>query len=59
MAKKQSVGRPTNSAKMKKSAKIFINMTEEQKKKLVEKADESDLSLSHICLQALKQCGYI
>lgn len=51
---KRNVGRPLKSNESKKSAKIFINMTEEQKEKLVKKAEETDLSLSYICLQALK-----
>ena len=55
----RKVGRPLKSDKTKKSAKIFINMTEDQKVKLVKKAEEHDVSLSHICLQALKKCGYI
>jgi len=55
MAKeKRNVGRPRKSDKVKKSAKIFINMTEEQKNKLVKEAEKLDLSLSQICLQALK-----
>lgn len=57
--KTPKIGRPPKSNKTKKSAKIFINMTEEQKKKLIKKAEKSDISLSHICLQALKECGYI
>lgn len=52
--KTPKVGRPTKSIKTRKSAKIFINMTEEQKEKLVKKAETLDQSLSYICLQALK-----
>lgn len=48
------VGRPPKSDKTKMSAKIFINMTETQKKKLVKNAEESQKSLSQICLEALK-----
>ena len=57
--KPRKVGRPPKSNKTKKSAKIFINMTEEQKEKLIKKAEESDVSLSYICLQALKKYGII
>ena len=59
MKKVAKVGRPPKSDEAKKSAKIFINMTEEQKEKLVKKAEKLDLSLSHICLQALKDKGII
>ena len=54
MKKSQKVGRPPKPDKTKMSAKIFINMTETQKKKLVKKAEESQKSLSQICLEALK-----
>jgi hypothetical protein len=59
MKKLAKVGRPPKSDERKKSAKIFINMTEKQKAKLVKKAEELDLSLSYICLQALKDKGII
>ena len=60
MAKEtRSIGRPRKPDKAKKSAKIFINMTEEQKFKLIKKAEKDDLSLSQICLQALKAQGII
>ena len=36
----RSIGRPRKSDKAKKSAKIFINMTEEQKSKLIKKAEK-------------------
>ncbi len=52
--KTPKVGRPCKSKKARKSAKIFINMTEEQKEILVKKAEQLDQSLSYICLQALK-----
>ncbi|MFY4818409.1 hypothetical protein ACOTWJ_09265 [Aliarcobacter butzleri] len=54
MNKLPKIGRPPKSDKTKMSAKIFINMTETQKKKLVKKAEESQKSLSQICLEALK-----
>lgn len=54
MKNSPKIGRPLKSEKTKMSAKIFINMTEIQKKKLVKKAEESQKSLSQICLEALK-----
>lgn len=57
--KKNSVGRPKSIKGKKKSAKIFVNLTEIQKLKLVKISEEEDLSLSQICLKALKKCGYI
>jgi hypothetical protein len=59
MKKIAKVGRPIKSSKTKKSAKIFINMTEKQKEKLVKKAEKLDQSLSYVCLQALKDQGII
>lgn len=53
------VGRPPIPDKKKKVAKIFINMTEEQKEKLVKISERDDVSLSNICIQALKKCGII
>lgn len=54
MKNSPKIGRPPKSDKTKMSAKIFINMTETQKNKLVKKAEESQKSLSQICLEALK-----
>jgi len=51
-------GRPKASASRKKSEKIFVNLTKEQKNKLLKVAEKEDLSLSHICLKALKSAGY-
>jgi predicted transcriptional regulator len=59
MKKKPTVGRPPISKKIKKSAKVFINLTEEQKVKLAKLAKKEDRSLSYLCLQALKKCDYI
>jgi len=59
MKKNKRVGRPPKTDKTKKSAKIFINMTEEQKEKLTIKAEKLDQSLSYICLQALKDQGIV
>ena len=51
-------GRPKASASRKKSEKIFVNLTKEQKSKLLKVAEKEDLSLSHICLKALKGAGH-
>jgi len=59
MKKDKKVGRPPKSDETKKSAKIFINMTEKQKEKLIKRAEKLDVSLSYICLQALKSKGII
>ena len=59
MIKKPKVGRPKTIKSRKKTAKIFVNITESQKKTLDEKAKELDSSLSRICLQALKESGYL
>lgn len=59
MTKKPKVGRPEIIKSRKKTAKIFVNLTEEQKKKLVKKAEQDDVSLSKICLEALKAYGVI
>lgn len=56
---KRNVGRPKKSDRNKKNQKIFINMTLEQKKRLQKKAEEEELSLSQICLRALKAQGII
>lgn len=56
---KKQVGRPKVSLVKKKSAKIFINLTEEQKNKLEKIAEKEDLSLSQLCLKALKTAKLI
>lgn len=48
------IGRPPKDANKRKSAKIYINLTEAQKAKLINIANEREESLSQICLQALK-----
>lgn len=55
----KKVGRPKTTNIKKKTAKIFVNMTEKQKLTLKNISDKEDLSLSQICLKALKECGYI
>jgi hypothetical protein len=59
MIKKPKVGRPKIIKSRKKTAKIFVNITEDQKKKLVKKAEDDNLSLSQVCLHALKAQGII
>ena len=59
MIKKPKVGRPKTIKSRKKTAKIFVNLTESQKKILDKEAKKLDVSLSHICLQALKKSGYL
>jgi len=56
---KKRVGRPKISLAKKKTAKIFINLTNEQKSKLEKIAEEEDLSLSQLCLRALKTAKLI
>lgn len=56
---KKQVGRPKKTADKKKSAKVFINLTEEQKDKLMLLSEEEDLSMSQLCLKSLKKLGYI
>ena len=53
------VGRPKTKESRKKSEKIFVNLTKEQKKKLLIYAEKEDESLSKICIKALKKAGYI
>lgn len=59
MKQKIIVGRPKAIEGKKKTAKVFINLTEEQKKILQKKADEEERSLSQICIFALKQCNIL
>ena len=56
---KKQVGRPKKTANKKKSAKIFINLTEKQKNTLSILAEREDLSMSQLCVKALKKVGYL
>lgn len=56
---KKQVGRPKKTANKKKSAKIFINLTEKQKSTLCILAEKEDLSMSQLCVKALKKAGYL
>lgn len=55
----RSVGRPIKNMNKKKNKKVFVNLTESQKKQLSELAEEDDISLSRVCINALKEVGYI
>ena len=55
----KQVGRTRVNTSKKKSAKVFINLTDTQKKKLMELAELEDLSLSQLCLKALKMTKYL
>ncbi len=52
-------GRPKALDSRKKSEKIFVNLTKEQKKQLLKISEKEDQSLSYICLRALKQAGHL
>ena len=54
-----SIGRPKIPPTEKKSEKIFVNLTPKQKQKLEQYAKKNDLSMSQVCLKALKKVGYI
>lgn len=56
---KKQVGRPKSKPNKKKSAKVFINLTEEQKSNLSALAETEDLSMSQLCVKALKKVKYI
>ena len=56
---KKEVGRPKKTINKKKSAKVFVNLTENQKNKLMQLAEEEDMSLSQLCVKSLKKLGYI
>jgi len=56
---KKQVGRPKSKPNKKKSAKVFINLTEEQKSSLSALAETEDLSMSQLCVKALKKVKYI
>jgi len=56
---KRQAGRPKKTASKKKSAKVFINLTEEQKSNLFILGETEDMSMSQLCVKALKKVGYI
>ena len=53
------VGRPPIDKNRKKGKKIFVNLTESQRKQLDQLAEKDDISLSRICINALKEVGYL
>ncbi len=59
MIVKKQVGRPKKIVQKKKSAKVFVNLTKVQKDKLMQLAEEEDLSMSQLCVKSLKKLGYI
>ena len=52
-------GRPKSLKARKKSEKIFVNLTERQKREIAQLSEKEDLSLSQVCVKALKNAGYI
>lgn len=56
---KKQAGRPKKTPNKKKSAKVFINLTEKQKSILSMLAEMEDLSMSQLCVKALKKAGYL
>lgn len=56
MNQEKKQGRPkTKDIEKKKNHHIFVNLTKDQKIKIQEKADKDGVSLSQICIQALKK----
>lgn len=53
------VGRPKKTKATKKSEKIFVNLTIEEKKKLELFAIKENVSFSQICHKALRDMKYI
>lgn len=58
MAKK-TVGRPKSLERNKKKEKIHLNLTKEQKNVLIEKSLEEGISLSQLCIKALKISNFL
>lgn len=55
MEEEKKQGRPKiKDIEKKKNCHIFVNLTKEQKKKIQAKSDKDGVSLSQICIQALK-----
>lgn len=57
MGETKKVGRPRKTNK--KTAKVFVNLTESEKQKLDKIALKENLSLSQICYKALKNSKII
>ena len=53
------MARPKVATKKKKTQQIFINITENEKKKLSRIAEEKGVSLSQLGRMALKKANYI
>ena len=56
---KETMGRPKVPDNKKKSHQIFVNLTEEEKKKLYALAEKEGLSLSQLGRIALKKARFI
>lgn len=55
MDQEKKQGRPEiKDIEKKKNHHVFVNLTKDQKKKIQAKADKDGISLSQICIQALK-----
>jgi hypothetical protein len=52
-------GRPKIKKEDKKTGKIMLNLTDSQKHQIEKIATSEGLSLSQVCIGALRQCGYI
>ncbi|MFA5428398.1 MAG: hypothetical protein WC279_09370 [Sulfurimonas sp.] len=54
-----NAGRPPLKKNKKKDEKIFVNLNTSQKIQIKKLAEKDDISLSRVCLNALKKAGYI
>jgi len=53
------MGRPTKDPGEKKSEQVVVNITMQEKDKIQKIADKEGLSLSQLCLKALKKQKYL
>lgn len=56
---RKTMGRPKKNPDEKKSEQIVVNITMQEKNKIQKIADEEGLSLSQLCLRALKKQKYL
>ncbi len=59
LKKTPKIGRPKKTKEMKKSEKVFVNLTINEKKKLELRAMKENLSFSQLCHKALRGMKYI
>ena len=59
MQKKHPGGRPKKDPSQKRSEKVFLNLTKEEKKRLEELAKEEEIALGVLVRKLLKNHGYI